>query len=121
MAIVAQLMILLVLGVIEYGWCLLKCQQLSNAARVGARAGARYGSTSTDITNAVSTAMTASGMASSGYTLTVTPANPGTLGAGQLLTVDITVPYANVDAVGIVLIPTPTTIRGRVVMAREGP
>jgi Flp pilus assembly protein TadG len=121
MAIVAQLMIVLVMGVIEYSWCLLKCQQLSNAARVGARAGARYGATSTDITSAVSSAMTAAGMSSSGYTLTTTPANPSTLAAGALLTVQVSVPYANVDAVGIVLIPTPTTIKGKVVMAREGP
>ena len=121
MAIVAKLMILLVLGVIEYSWCLLKCQQLSNAARVGARAGARYGSTSTDVTNAVSAAMTAAGMSGSGYTLTSTPSNPTTLAAGALLTIEVSVPYANVDAVGIVLIPTPTTIKGKVVMAREGP
>ena len=114
MAIVAQLMLVIILGVIEYSWMLLKCQQLSNAARVGARAGARYGASSGDITSSVSSAMSAAGLASSGYTLTTTPANPASLAAGQLLTVEVSVPYANIDAVGIVLIPTPTTIRGRV-------
>lgn len=121
MAIVAKLMLLLTLGVIEYGWMLLKCQQLSNAARVGARAGARFGATSTDVTNAISSAMTAAGMSGSGYTVTTTPASPATLSAGQLFTVQVNVTYANVDAIGIILIPTPTTIKGKVVMAREGP
>jgi Flp pilus assembly protein TadG len=121
MAVVAPLMFLLVLGVIEYGWMLLKCQQLSNAARVGARTGARYGASSADITAAVSSVMTTMGLSSSGYTLTTTPSDPASLGAGGLLTVQVSVNYANIDAIGIVLIPTPTTIRGRVVMAREGP
>jgi Flp pilus assembly protein TadG len=121
MAIVAPVMLLLTLGIIEYGWLLLKSQQLSNAARVGARMGARYGASSANITSAVSTAMTTHGLSGSGYTLTTTPADPASLGAGGLLTVEVSVPYANIDALGISLIPTPTTIRGRVVMAREGP
>ena len=36
------LIILLVFGVIEYGWMLLKSQDISNAARSGARAGVYY-------------------------------------------------------------------------------
>jgi Flp pilus assembly protein TadG len=121
MAVVAPLMFLLVLGVIEYGWLLLKSQQLANAARVGARTGARYGASSADITASVSSVMTTMGLSGSGYTLTTTPADPASLGAGGLLTVQVSVTYANIDALGIVFIPTPTTIRGRVVMAREGP
>ena len=40
MAMVLPLLMLLTLGVIEYGWMFLKSQQITNAARQGARAGA---------------------------------------------------------------------------------
>jgi Flp pilus assembly protein TadG len=120
-AIVMPLVILMVFGVIEYGWMFLKSQQISNACRTGARAGARYGATAGTVTSAVSTSMTNDGFTSGQYSVTLTPSDPTSLSPGQSLTVQITVPYSNIAAINIALIPTPTNLRASVVMAREGP
>src|SRR3954471_5706122 len=72
-AIVMPIIVLLVFGVVEYGWMMLKSQDLSNAARSGARAGVRYGANATTVNNAISTAMTNAGLAGSGYVATLTP------------------------------------------------
>jgi Flp pilus assembly protein TadG len=120
-AVVMPLVILLVFGVIEYGWMLLRCQDISNAARAGARAGVRFGASAATATDAVTTAMTNSGLQGSGYVVTLTPSDPTTLSPGQPLTVQISVPYSNIAAINIALIPTPANIRASVVMAREGP
>jgi Flp pilus assembly protein TadG len=120
-AIVMPLVILLVFGVIEYGWMFLKSQEICNAARGGARAGIRFGANAGTVTSAVTTAMTNAGMSGSGYTVTLTPSDPTTLSPGQSLTVQVSVPYANIGAINIALIPTPTNLRASVVMAREGP
>ncbi len=40
-ALILPLLMLLLLGVIEYGWIYLKSEQIANAARHGARVGAR--------------------------------------------------------------------------------
>ena len=120
-AVVTPLVILLVFGVIEYGWMLLKSQDISNAARSGARAGVRFGATAGTVNTAVKTAMTNAGLQGSGYVVAITPNDTPTLSAGQSLTVQVTVPYSNIAAINIALIPTPTNLRASVVMAREGP
>jgi Flp pilus assembly protein TadG len=120
-AIVTPLVMLLVMGCVEYGWMMLKAQDISNAARRGARAGALAWSTSSDINTAVSAAMTQAGLDSSGYVVTITPSDPTTLSSGANLTVRVSVPYANIGVINIALIPTPTNLRSTVVMAREGP
>jgi Flp pilus assembly protein TadG len=120
-AVVLLLMCLLTFGVVEYGWMLLKSQDISNAARAGARAGVRYGATASTVTTAVTNAMTSAGLQTSGYTVTLTPSDPTTLSPGQSLTVQVIVPYSNIAAINIALIPTPTNLRSTVVMAREGP
>ena len=121
MALVLPLLLALVLGVVEYGWMFLKFEQVANAARQGVRAGIVAEATATSVTSAVSSAMSAAGLASSGYTVTITPSNPMTLEPGQLLRVAVSVPYANIELVGTILLPTPTTLRSTVVMSREGP
>jgi Flp pilus assembly protein TadG len=120
-AVVTPLIILMLFGVIEYGWMLLKSQDISNAARSGARAGIRFGANAGTVTSSITTAMNNAGLGSSGYTVTMTPNDPGTLAAGQSLTVQVTVPYGNIAAINIALIPTPTNLSASVVMAKEGP
>jgi len=48
MAIVLVLLLMLSLGVIEYGWLFLTMQRITNAARQGARVAAPLGATDTD-------------------------------------------------------------------------
>ena len=119
-ALVLPLLLVLTLGLLEYGWLFLKAQQITNASRQGARVGARADATVAEITAAVDGAMAAGGLADSGFALTIIPVDPTTLIAGETLTVEISVPYANIG-LGVPLVPTPASLDATVTMAREGP
>ncbi len=119
-AVVLPLLLVLILGLLEYGWLLLKAQQITNAARQGARTGARADATAAEVIAAVGDAMSAAGLDSSGYALTLSPADPSALMAGDMLSVDVSVPYANIG-LGVPLVPVPATLDSLVTMAREGP
>jgi Flp pilus assembly protein TadG len=122
LAIVLPLILLLTFGVIEYGWLFLKAQQVTNAARQGARVGATPDATNVDVEAAVSTVLTASGMADSGYSLAYLPAGDvGDLESGSTFTVTVTVPYSSVRLVDIPFIPVPENLRASTSMAKEGP
>lgn len=119
-ALVLPLLLVLTLGLLEYGWLFLKAQQITNASRQGARVGARADATVAEITAAVDGAMAAGGLADSGFALAITPVDPSALTAGETLTVEISVPYANIG-LGVPLVPTPAVLDATVTMAREGP
>jgi Flp pilus assembly protein TadG len=120
-AVVLPLVLLFVLGVLEYGWLFWKAADINNACRQGSRVGSRGGATATDVTDAVLAALTNAGLEASGYTVTIAPLDPETLDSGEALTVTVSVPYANIALVNLALIPTPVNLRATVVMAREGP
>ena len=120
-AIVLPLVILLLFGLLEFGWAFLKSQQINNAARHGARIGIAYGATAAEIQAGVDAVMAASGMGSSGYTTEILPNDPLTLTTGQLLAVSVTVDYSNIELIGVPLIPAPATLTGTTSMAREAP
>lgn len=122
LAIVLPLLLLLTFGVIEYGWLFLKAQQVTNAARQGARVGATPDATNADVETAVETVLTASGMGGSGYSLVYLPAGGvGDLESGSTFTVTVTVPYSSVRLVDIPFIPVPENLRASTSMAKEGP
>jgi Flp pilus assembly protein TadG len=118
-ALVMPLLILILFGLIEYGWMFLKYQQIGAAARQGARIGITQSATNGTVTAAVDTIMNTAGLASSGYTTTFAPGDVAAMFAGETLTVTVAVPYANVGLTGFPL-PVPTTLTGRVSMAKEG-
>ena len=103
-ALVLPMLLLVSLGAIRYGHLFLRAQEVTNAARHGARTGIRVGSDDTDVQLAVENMMAAAGMpqASSGYALNAT-ANVDTLTVGQLVTVQIAVPVGNVGALHVPL------------------
>jgi Flp pilus assembly protein TadG len=120
-ALVIPLLLLLVMGIIEYGWMFLKVQQINNAARHGARIGITENATNTDVTAGVSALMADAGLAGSGYVLTLAPADVATARPGTALTVTVTVPYSNVSIVrDLRLIPKPANIAGSTTMFKEG-
>jgi Flp pilus assembly protein TadG len=120
-ALVIPLLLLVVLGIIEYGWMFLKVQQINNAARHGARIGITENATNTYVRDGVSALMSEAGLAGSGYVLTFAPADVATVRPGNGLTVTVTVPYANVSIVrALRLIPTPANIAGSTTMFKEG-
>ena len=119
-AIVLPLIILLTMGLLEYGWLFLKVQHVTNAARQGARVGARADSTAPDIEAAVARSMTSGGIGSVNYELTIAPGDITELEPGEMLSVTVRVAYADIG-LGLPLTPTPDALEATVVMAREGP
>ncbi len=119
-AIVLPLILILTMGLLEYGWMFLKAQQIQNAAREGARVGCRVGATGADIISAVRHSMSLSGMDDSGYDLDRELSVVAGLEVGPMLTITVRVDYSAIG-LGIRLIPTPATLEASVTMAREGP
>ena len=120
MAIVLPLLMMLTMGVIHYSWLFLKAQQITNAARSGARVGIVNPSA---ITASVDTLMTAAGMGASGYTVS------SVLGtnSGDPVTVTVAISKENV-AMKVALINAPSLLplppnglHASVTMAKEGP
>jgi Flp pilus assembly protein TadG len=121
MAIIFPILLLITIGLIEYGWIFLKYQQVTNAARQGARVGARVDATNTDVDNAIDTIMAAAGISTGDYTVAISPTDVTTPEPGEPLTVTVTVPYTNIQLTGGVLVPVPTNLQSAITMAKEGP
>ena len=116
-AIVLLLLMYLTLGVIEYSWLFLKLQQITNAARSGARVGIVGG----NIEGTVDTLMTAAKMDKSkiGYTVSSVIGSD----TGDPVTVTVTVlntrQIALINAPGLLPLP-PNGLSASVTMAKEG-
>ena len=78
-ALILPLLLLLVLGLMEVGWMILKSQQITNAARQGARVGIRLQAHSSEVLAAIDTMMADGGLGGSGYTRTIVPGEPRTV------------------------------------------
>jgi Flp pilus assembly protein TadG len=117
-ALLLPLLVLLTFGVIEYGWVLLKTQQIGNAARGGARCAVRADATNAEVEAAVSTLMSSAGI--QGYQLTL-PGDVAQIPPASLVTVQISVPYQNIQLAGAPFVPMPAHLQARVSMAKEGP
>lgn len=109
MAIVLSLLLLLVLGTIEYGWLFLTMQRMTNAARHGARVAAALGASDTDGQTAMTTLL--SGVAT---------AMPVVATSGDVVTATVTVTTSAVRLVHWDLLPVPATLTATVTMAKEG-
>ncbi len=117
-AILLPLMLLLTLGVIEYGWVLMKSQQITNATRHAARVAVRADATNAEVDAAVATLMGAVGI--SGYQLSL-PGDVRSYGPGDTVTIQISVPYESIQLGGPAFVPVPETLSASVTMAKEGP
>jgi Flp pilus assembly protein TadG len=117
------IMLLVTFGAIKYGWLFLRAQQITNAARYGARVAIRADANAVDVTTAITNLMTAAGMVDSGYSVTITfeggiPLED--LEMGKAVTVEVTVPSANIDIMNVPLFPDVGDIGASVTMAKEG-
>jgi Flp pilus assembly protein TadG len=121
MALLLPLLLWVLMGILEYGWMFWKNQDINNAAREGARVGIREGATNTDVTDRIDQIMADRGLGSSGYTVTITPADIFIADPGDIVTVEVTVPYANIVLTGALFLPTPDNIGGETSMSKEGP
>lgn len=120
-AMVMPLFILLLFGLIEYGWIYLKSQEIANTARHGARLGILETATTAGVTTACDQLMTDAGLDGSGYTVVCAPADVSAMAPGDTLTITVTVPYSNIELTGIPLIPVPANLVRTTSMAKEGP
>ena len=125
-ALVFPLLLVLTLGVIEYGWMFLKQQQITNAARQGARLAATPFAGNGELSARVSELMTDAGLAGK-YTLATSPGNIDGVIPGDTFTVTITVDYSDVtithmsDPDNMIHLPAPNNLKAVVAMAKEGP
>jgi Flp pilus assembly protein TadG len=121
-AILLPFMLLLIFASCEYGWMFYRYQQITGAARDGARVAIRADAGAGDVTAAVASRMTSAGMGASGYSVSISPATPT---QGQPVTVSVTVRYGNIS-LGLPMLPPLTgpgankNITGSVTMTKEG-
>lgn len=116
-AFVAPIFFLMVLGIIEIGRAMMVQQVLINASRVGARRASMLSSNEQAVIDAVTEY--AAGVGVSGVNATVSP-NPATAGAGQPVTVNVSIGFNQVS-----WLPAPWIMGGRElasssVMRKEG-
>ena len=119
-ALLFPLVLLFLFGAIEYGWMLLKNQEIKNASRHGARIGVREIATSGDVTAGITQLMTDAGLDGSGYTVTLSPADVSSMAVGSVLTVTITVPYNAIELTGAPFLPLPANLIEATSMVKEG-
>ena len=120
-ALILPLLLILTFGLIEYGWMFYKTEQISNAARQGVRVAVRPDATVPQVQGSVGSLLNAAGLGSSGYDVSLTPSDISKAKPGDLLMVQITVPYQNIRLTGLRLLPTPDSLTAAVSMAKEGP
>ncbi len=123
MALLSPLFVLIILGMMEMGWLMMKESEVTNAAR----AGARYA-----VLPSVTTESQVQSSASPAYKLLyyhhldngsqIQVTGIAGAAAGDLVTVTVSVPYQNVRLMGIVpFLPSSLTLKASVSMAKEGP
>jgi Flp pilus assembly protein TadG len=93
LAVVTPFLLMMLFGIIEFGWIFTVRQGLVTAAREGARTAALPGSTADEVTSRVAEFLTPLGV--TGYTTTYTSDDDT-----DIETVEITVPYGNVTLLG---------------------
>ncbi len=105
-ALVLPLLLLVTFGGIRYGWFFLKAQQITNAARCGARTAILFNAEHSKVVNIISTLLGPNGakIIEEGEVPPVTfmvegapSVNIAEAGAQEKITVTITVPAADVD------------------------
>lgn len=112
------LIVIVIFSGLEYGWLALRSIQVDAAARAGARQAAMAGMSASSVEDAVNSSLRRSGIGS-GSVATV-PADPGQAEAGEVVSVEVSVSYAEVGLIGLSgLMPLPKTLTGRAAMVRE--
>jgi hypothetical protein len=110
--------VLVIFSGLEYGWLALRSIQVDAAARAGARQAAMAGMSATSVEDAVSNSLRRSGI--SAGSVAMVPADPSQAEAGDVVSVEVSVAYAEVGLIGLSgLMPLPESLTGRAAMVRE--
>lgn len=127
MILILPVLLYLAFGTVEFGYYFYVKHSLEGAARDGARAAIPSGAVYSDITSAVSTAMSAANLSGSGYTVQVKDGSTvitslSSASAGDTITVTVTCTWGTAGA-GYRpwgLIGTSKQVVGTAVMRKEG-
>jgi Flp pilus assembly protein TadG len=99
MLLVLPILLMLSLGVVDYGYYLYLKNTFQSAAEAGARAAVPYAASNSSVTGTngiVTQMMTAGGFPAASYTVTLSPSNVSSLSAGTQITVTISALWGNV-------------------------
>lgn len=118
-ALVVTLLFMMLIGLINYGWIFLKVQQVTQAARAGARTAVVPESTPASVEKTINDWMDWANIDSFTYTLTSTVVSeePEVVA----IKVEITVPTEQFTLIRTSLIPVPANLKAEASMAKEGP
>ena len=115
-AIIFPVLLMLTFGAMQYGWLFVKTQQITSAARSGARAAIRWHVTEGEVRAAVNDAL----VNANGLTVKYGPSFPNIEpGRGKGVTVTL-ISTSRVRLLDILFLPTPETVSASVTMAKEG-
>lgn len=115
-AAVAPLLLVVTLGMIEYGRLVQVQQVLTNASREGARLAATGSVSASQVQAVVDSYLATAGI--NGETTTVSPSSPTSAGAGDPVTVSVSIPFSSVHWYPPVLI-TGMTMNANATMRAE--
>jgi Flp pilus assembly protein TadG len=96
MLLVLPVLLMLSLGVVDYGYYLYLKNTFQSAAQAGARAAVPYAATNSSANGIVTQMMTAGGFPAASYIVTLSPSNVSGLSAGTQITVTISALWGNV-------------------------
>ncbi len=116
-ALIFPVLLVLLFGLLEYGWVFLRSQQITNAARHGARLAILPDADNAAIETTVDAMLANFGISSASVTFTSSGPDPGN---EVQVTVSAAYENSNID-LGLPLVPVPTNLSASVSMAREGP
>jgi hypothetical protein len=120
MAVVILLLVTMLFGIMEYGWMFYRIQQVTNAAREGARLAILPDATNADVTTRVDGLLSDWGVTTPGA-VTISSLDLMAEPTGQLITVTVSIPYAGNSLTNMSLFATPEQLRASATMAKEGP
>ncbi len=116
--LVVLLLIVLLFGAVEYGWMFYCMHVVNNAAQVGARAYTRSGATEEAVVAATERALQEGGV-NAAPTVELSEESVEGPPSMTLVTVSVSVAYADLTIVDLALLPRPQTLRASVTMARD--
>ena len=83
--------------IVDYGYFFYVKNTLQGAAEAGVRAAVPAAATNANVTSIISTKMTAAGLQSSGYTVTLSPTDISTATVGSAVSVTVSITWGNIS------------------------
>jgi len=116
-ALVAIPLFLLVIGIIDYGLLFLKVQQVTQAARHGARAAVLADATNGTVDAAIDLILSDAGIDT--YSVVRNPSDVAGVSGGTTIEIQITVPTNQIALIRTSIVPIPPNLVAAAAMAKE--